>query len=125
MKINVKFQEEPNNTFSTKDYSFNCKYEDVKVGDIVVVETVRGYQVAKVSQINIANKVTKEVIAIISNEIAIHKDMVEKKEKLNEISKKLNEKVKEFEKEMKYEKFLGEDKEFDDLYKEYKSLESN
>lgn len=67
--ISVRFKEQYNNNWSTKEYFYE-DYEGVEIGDIVLVDTINGIALAKVSQISLLNdtdlKLRKVIKIIIS-----------------------------------------------------------
>ena len=52
--ISVKFKEQYSDSWSVKEYFYE-DYEGVEIGDIVLVDTINGIALAKVSQISLFN----------------------------------------------------------------------
>ena len=52
--ISVKFKEQYSDSWSVKEYFYE-DYEGVEIGDIVLVDTINGIALAKVSQIDLFN----------------------------------------------------------------------
>ena len=77
--ISVKFKEQFSDSWSIKEYFYE-DYEGVEVGDIVLVDTVNGIALAKVSQIDLFNDTDFKLRKVIKV-IITQKEENEKKEK--------------------------------------------
>ena len=77
--ISVKFKEQYSDSWSIKEYFYE-DYEGVEVGDIVLVDTVNGIALAKVSQIDLFNDTDFKLRKVIKV-IITQKEENEKKEK--------------------------------------------
>ena len=88
--IKVQFKNCYSNKYEGKNYAYQ-DYENAAVGDIVVVNTVNGYAIAKVVEINVTNYYidlkqlsTVEKVIITDKEIKQkEKEAYEKKVKIN------------------------------------------
>ena len=76
--ISVKFKEKYSDSWSTKEYFYE-DYEGVEVGDIVLVDTINGIALAKVSQISLFNDTDFKLRKVIKI-IITQKEENEKKE---------------------------------------------
>lgn len=89
--IKVQFKNCYSNKYEGKSYAYQ-DYEDAAVGDIVVVNTINGYAIAKVIEINVTNYYTDlkqlstvEKVIITDKEIKQkEKEAYEKKVKIND-----------------------------------------
>ena len=116
--VQVKFV----NGYGYKEYNFKCDVPDIKVGDMVVVESSNGLSVAKVTKIDPENtySATKWVVSKVYMEE--YTARVEKEKKLAEVKKRLNAKKKELQDIAIYEMLAEKDPEFREILAEYKSL---
>ena len=89
--IKVQFKNCYSNKYEGKNYAYQ-DYENAAVGDIVVVNTINGYAIAKVIEINVTNYYTDlkqlstvEKVIITDKEIKQkEKEAYEKKVKIND-----------------------------------------
>ncbi len=116
--ISVKFL----NGINNKNYVFKC-FDDVTVGDTVVVDTVNGFQLATVTETNSEppkGTVLKEVVAIVDmSEFNARKERADKIKKLKE---KMNKRVKELQDIAVYEMLAKTDSALAEMLDELKSL---
>lgn len=98
--IKVKFKNSFENEFTGNEYTYK-DFENIATGDIVCVNTIKGYAIAQVSQINIIDtkfnlEELKEVKCIIESKAKKDKQEQlewEKKQKYNELYKKLKKQI--------------------------------
>lgn len=114
--VKVKF-----NGYGYKEYNFKCDIPDIKVGDMVIVDS-SGYQVVKVVSVdeNSDYPATKWVVAKV--DMSHHLAKIEKDKKIAEVKKKLNAKKKELQDIAIYEMLAEKDPEFREILAEYKAL---
>lgn len=94
--IKVKFKNSFENEFTGNEYTYK-DFENIAIGDIVCVNTIKGYAIAQVSQIDIIDtkfnlEELKEVKCIIESKAEKDKQEQlewEKKQKYNELYKKI------------------------------------
>lgn len=90
--IKVQFKDNYENEYKGKEYTYN-NYDNAAVGDIVVVNTCKGFAIAKVSQIDIIDyDINPNRLASVEKVIVTQKQ-IEEKEK-EEYNKQL--KISEF-----------------------------
>lgn len=126
--INAVFNVSTNGAFANtgKEYCFIC-YEDVKAGDIVVVETQFGMQLVTVvgftSKIpaNIPKNNMKEVVAVVNTAAFIARK--EKAQRINELKLKMKKRVQQLQEDAIYEMMAEKDNELSAMLKEYKDLQ--
>lgn len=107
-----------------KQYNFKC-YDAVKVGDVVVVDTQYGFNVATVTEIEPTTKnlplgELKEVVAVVDT--TAFNERREKAERTKELKKKMDKKVKELQNIAIYEMLAEKDPELREMLEELKSL---
>lgn len=116
--ISVKFDDYP----YSKEYVFAC-FVDVNVGDIVVVDTANGFQIAKVTKLTgelPSGKVIKEVVDVI--DVSAFNARKEKAEKLKKLKSKMDKRVKELQDIAVYELLAKDDPEIAKMLTELKEL---
>lgn len=95
--IKVQFKNSYENAFVGKEYTYQ-DYNNAEIGDIVVANTQHGYEIARVSQINVIdNNIDLDKIKTIEK-VIISKKEIEEKEK------------QEYEKKIKMNQFVNEAK---------------
>lgn len=120
--IGVKFDDFP----YSKEYDFKYDKDDLKVGDVVVVDTSRGLQVAKVTTITklaageTYSKATKWVIQKI--DLTEHNARLERERKAAELKKQLEARRKQLEDIAIYEVLAKEDPKMAELLEQYKEV---
>lgn len=107
-----------------KTYNFNS-YEDLKEGDVVLVDTANGARLATVVCItntssNEAEKATKDVICKVDVNPFIEREKAKQKKK--ELKKELDKKIKELEIEQFYRKMAESYPELKEMVEDYKRL---
>ena len=90
--IKVMFKEDFKNEFSGNEYTYKSNI-DVKIGDIVAVNTKYGYEIAKVTQTdiidtNFIDEQLKEVKVVVLS-VEEQRQEQEKKQKYNELVAKI------------------------------------
>lgn len=108
--------------FSTSytEYAFLC-YDEVKLGDTVVVDTKNGPALGQVSSVSGDNrKATKEVIAVV--DMTAFEERRKKAEKIKALRQKMDEKIKKMQDLALYELMAKQDPELKDMLDELKSL---
>jgi hypothetical protein len=120
--IGVKFDDAP----YSKEYDFKYDKDDLKVGDMVVVDTVNGLQVAKVSTIiklavgESYDKAKKWVVQKI--DLAEHNARLEREQKIADLKKQLEARRKMLEDIAIYEMLAKEDPKMSELLNMYKEV---
>ncbi len=72
-QIRVKFYERHEDdvaVYSRKEYDYFCRFLNVKEGMPVVVESVFGLSLAKVTAVGVEGKATKHVVGFVVTEVA-------------------------------------------------------
>ena len=116
--IGVKFKENP------KQYMFKC-YDAVRIGDLVVVDTRLGFNVATVTEIEPEHRNypigdLREVVQVV--DMAPFNERKAKAEKLKELKKKMDQKVKELQDLAVYEMLAEKDPDLREMLNEFKTL---
>lgn len=126
--INAVFDISTNGAFANtgKEYCFIC-YDNVKAGDVVVVETQYGMQLVTVvgfsSKIpgNIPKGKMKEVVAVVDMAAFIARK--EKAQRINELKLKMKQRAQQLQEDAIYEMMAEKDSELSAMLKEYKALQ--
>lgn len=116
--VSVKFKTTP-----YKDYHFLTDIEDLKRGDIVVVDTALGVNVAEVQEY--VTKPYTEAVAkwVISKvDLKAHKQRVARERKLMKIKEQMDARKQELQDIQLYEFLAAQDDSMADLLNEYKEL---
>lgn len=116
--VGVKFKDNP------KQYTFKC-YDAVKIGDLVVVDTQFGYNVATVTETEPVTKSfpvgeLKEVVNVVDMEPFLERKA--RAEKLKDLKKKMDKKVKDLQSLAIYEMLAEKDPELKEMLEEFKTL---
>lgn len=91
--IKVQFKNNYENIYEGKEYTYN-NYDNAAVGDIVVVNTQKGFAIAKVSQIDIIDyNINPDRLAYVEKVIVTQKQLDEKQKE-------------EYDKQLKIARFL-------------------
>ena len=110
--VSVKFD-----GYAYKTYDFFTDLE-LKVGDVVVVDTQNGLQVAEVVDVDVdSSKATKWVVDKVDMEA--HKARIEREKRLKEITQKMEARRKKLEKFEVYRMLAEKDDEMAELLKQY------
>lgn len=119
MIIGVKFKNNP------KQYAFNC-YEELQVGDLVVVDTQYGFSIGEVSELNItiSNNLPLGELREVVNKVdtTAFFERKARAERMKELKKKMDKRVKELQNIAVYEVLAKEDPDLADMLAEFKSL---
>lgn len=108
-----------------KEYIF-AAYEDLSEGDVVVVDTVNGFQLATVTSIadrlpdNIPVGKLKEVVCKV--DMSAYLERIENQKKAAELKSKMDEKVKVLQSQAIYEMLAEKDPSLKAMLDEYKKL---
>ena len=119
IKIGVKFDN------NDKEYSFLC-YDEVGVGDLVVVDTQYGFKVVTVTSINPDIKIKapmgdiKDVVCKVDTKAFYERK--EKAERAKNLKKEMDKKVKELQTIAIYEMLAEKDPALSDMLREYKNI---
>lgn len=116
--ISVKFDDLPR----SKEYAF-ATFIEVKVGDLVVVDTINGFTIGTVTNLTGAlpdNKVLKEVVDVI--DVSAFNVRKEKAEKMAKLKAKMDKRVKELQDIAVYEMLAEKDPELATMLTELKEL---
>ena len=117
-KISVQLLQD----FHKKDYCFLC-YDEVSIGDLVVVDTVNGFLLGRVTDLEGSlpdSKVLKEVVAVVNEEPYKTRQAIAERKK--ELKKKMDARVKKLQAEAIYRLLAKEDHELADLLTEYEAI---
>jgi len=117
--VGVKFDE-----VYGKVYYFMNDIEGLQVGDLVVVDTQQGYQVATIKAISDTLPVKNVVKWVVQKvDLARHLERVEKQQKIDELKKKMEQRRKQLEEIQIYRLLAQEDESMRELLKELDALE--
>jgi len=101
-------------------YDFKCYDKDVKVGDVVVCDTAKGFQTAVVKSVrnkNTNSNNLKDIVCVVDI-TEFNKRKADNKRK-QELANKIRDKAKKIEKEVLYNMLAERDEEFAQLLKDY------
>lgn len=116
--ISAKFKENP------KQYTFKC-YDAVSIGDLVVVDTKFGLNIATVTEIEPEHKnypigELREVVQVV--DMTPFNERKAKAEKLKNLKNKMDQKVKELQDLAIYEMLAEKDSDLKEMLNEFKTL---
>ena len=121
--IKVQFKNCYSNKYEGKNYAYQ-DYEDAAVGDIVVVNTINGYAVAKVVEVNAFDFDRDEsTLSTIAKIIITEKELMEKKKAESARKATLLNELKALKTDDNYEKLLNSlsNEELEKVYRMIKS----
>ena len=107
VNFNNKYAQDKNK-WGNKDYHYKTMMPDLVADDLVVVETVNGYQVAKVNRyIPESDKATKYIVQVI--DIESHEELIVKTEKISRINEEIEKRLNLIKKRKEIEEFAKND----------------
>lgn len=104
-------------------YDFICYDKDVKISDIVICDTAKGFQTGVIKHIKnrTQNNNLKEIVSIV--DLTEFNKRKESKKKKQELANKIKEKARKIEKEVLYTMLAERDEDFAQLLKDYNEME--
>lgn len=126
--VNVVFDVSRNGAFANtgKEYAF-VAYEDMTAGDVVVVDTVNGFQLATVTGFrsripaNVPNGGMKEVVCKV--DFATYNARKEKAERIKQLKAEMNKRVDKLKEEAVFEMMAEKDLTLKAMFDEFKALQ--
>lgn len=104
-----------------KTYDFYNSFEEVQAGDLVVVDTVRGVNVAEVVDVkSYSSKATKHVIQRV--DLEAHNKRIQEEKRRTQLEEELAERKRELEKLEQYRTLAQKDEKMAALLAEYEQL---
>ncbi|GEM_PF-5762576 len=109
--------------FAAKTYYFKNDL-DLSIGDLVVVDTVQGYQLGKVTEVNANPKINVLKWVVDKVNKSRHQERLKKEAKLKEIKSKMDKRRKELEDIHLYQILAEKDDAMRDLLQDYLQLKA-
>lgn len=119
--VKVQFKGAYSDDYTGKEYEFGT-YDKLEVGDMVVVDTVNGLGIAKVSQIDTAGLNSYKLV-ICKVDLKQHEVRVQKEKLKAEIEAKMKARLEESIKLETYRKIAESDSEMKKLLTEFESVD--